>query len=787
MTTGSGNRPIGKRDSGHCSDGAIDPVSPAPLDPDVLRLRGNDYLVAALTGLAALGVYLSMLAPTVTGEDSGELIAAAYTLGIAHPPGYPLWCLLGKLFTLIVPFGPVAWRVGVMSAFWGAATASLICLIVIKFTRNRLAALSSGLALAFSKELWEQSVVAEVYSLNAFLIALCILLLVGWQDVRRKSLLYVFAVVYALGLCNHHTMHFLGPVFVLFIMAVHRRPWRHWKTYLSMLGVAACVWLLVHLYLPIRSMANPRMDWGNPETWDNFWYVVLRHQYGLGFTANPHSLARLRDQFGAFFGMYAGQFTVWFAVVPLLGACLLWRMDRRRFGLIAGTFLYVVVGFILILNFDSDRRSVWVNGTFFIPAYLLAAILMGVAIAWIASLGRGRFPFAAAGLVLAVTVPTVPLWANYHANDKSNYYVAYDYAMNAFETLDENAIYFPEGDHRDFPLAYLQTVDGVRPDVTIGRRYGRPDEDLYAAMPNRLRSTFSPWPSEGESRTIEDWIAANTDRPVYLTRKRPIQGVPGARAVAVGLVFKVTVAGTTGPKSPPSNRDYWSEYAWHTLDDVGTHEDLAAENILSDVHLFRGQYLFGKGRNEEGLDELAAAADIARDRKDLINEIGLVCSQHRLYGPSRDYFLKALEYDPDYRISLWNLARAYWLLDDFDGARKSYERVLKNDQATYGANDPRIAPCLNNLGGALLGLGRFDDARACFEYALGLDETATGTDSPNAVRDLYNLGLALKALGDSQGEVLHQQVIDVYTQRLGQDHPTTVSARQGVFMESMAN
>ena len=69
-------------------------ASPPPSGP-VNAFTGSDYALATLGALLALAVYLKTLALTVTGEDSGELIAAAATLGIPHPTGYPLWCLLG--------------------------------------------------------------------------------------------------------------------------------------------------------------------------------------------------------------------------------------------------------------------------------------------------------------------------------------------------------------------------------------------------------------------------------------------------------------------------------------------------------------------------------------------------------------------------------------------------------------------------------------------------------------------------------------------------------------------
>ena len=121
------------------------PADDSPPPPDSTNaFTGSDYALATLGALLALAVYLKTLALTVTGEDSGELIAAAATLGIPHPTGYPLWCLLGFAFTKIIPFGSVALRVNCMSAFFGAATVFLVILIVIRLTRSHLAGLGGA-------------------------------------------------------------------------------------------------------------------------------------------------------------------------------------------------------------------------------------------------------------------------------------------------------------------------------------------------------------------------------------------------------------------------------------------------------------------------------------------------------------------------------------------------------------------------------------------------------------------------------------------------------------------
>ena len=130
-----------------------------PSIPSMAFVR-RDYLAAGVAALLALALYIKTLAPSITGDDSGEFVTAAYTLGITHPPGYPLYCMLGKLFTGLVPFGSIASRVAFMSSFFGAATCFVVALIVIKLTASRLAAVASALALAVSLEFWKWNVVA---------------------------------------------------------------------------------------------------------------------------------------------------------------------------------------------------------------------------------------------------------------------------------------------------------------------------------------------------------------------------------------------------------------------------------------------------------------------------------------------------------------------------------------------------------------------------------------------------------------------------------------------------
>ena len=128
-------------------------------------------------------VYLLTLAPTVTwahdGADGGDVITAAYTLGVPHPPGYPTYCLLGWLFAHL-PLRDVAWRLNLMSAVGAALAALGLCAAVLEWRREGqgvgndgvVAGLGAAWGLAFVPVFWSQALIAEVYAVNAACVAL---------------------------------------------------------------------------------------------------------------------------------------------------------------------------------------------------------------------------------------------------------------------------------------------------------------------------------------------------------------------------------------------------------------------------------------------------------------------------------------------------------------------------------------------------------------------------------------------------------------------------------------
>lgn len=311
-----------------------------------------DRLTAWIAGLVSFAVYVFTLAPNVTLEDSGEFIAAAVHLGVPHPPGYPTWTIFSYLVSNLFPFGNVAWRVNLVSAICGAAAIGYFALLMVHSLRWILTSIqnvSESLAkkiavmgalvgsgvLAFSDVMWSQSVIAEVYTLNAFFLSLTLLCFYRWVlNPKQENWLVAAALVLALGMTNHHTLLFIFPAFfigvwfvrrdffLLFLVAILLTStsvlayfcWLSadeqliqvgkrvgtiaviasavavilcrmleqfhfsWK-FVGKIFIATWLGLSVYAYMPFASKTNPPMNWGYASERQGFYHAINRGQY----------------------------------------------------------------------------------------------------------------------------------------------------------------------------------------------------------------------------------------------------------------------------------------------------------------------------------------------------------------------------------------------------------------------------------------------------------------------------------------------------------------------------
>jgi hypothetical protein len=666
-----------------------------PVDEESL-LKRNDYYWAALTAVLAFVVLLLTTAPDLTGEDSGELITAAYTLGVAHPPGYPLWCILGKIFTIVVPVGTIAFRLNFMSVFFAAATIFSLFLVIRKHTRNRIIAASVSLLFGFSFESWSQSNIAEVYTLNSFFIAVCLFLLQRWEEKRSNRILYILALMCGLGCTNHHTM---APLSLLFAFYIFFKARRQSPLSFNVIGTAFLIFLLtlsIYLYLPIRSRVNPYMNWGQPNSIKKSFQHVMRSQYKIPsdvVDVGPE-YQRTWKRFGKQISVYASAFVKQFSWglfwLPILGLGIHFRQKRFEFYLLLSIFLLTSMGFILFSNFMPDAEGINSNDFLFIPSYMVAALWMGTAMHWLWEVGQKKIKWRLFPALAAITVMLLPipnLLGNFHTNDKSNYYYSIDFGHALIHTMDEGAIIFPQGDHKIFPLLYLQGVLGMRPDVTIANKYGQIEKHLYPDLINQVKKDGGNVDRIPRAVIERHIILNNPNRPIYFTNHRNINDMPEYKLIPEGLLYRVIRKSDLPGYQKKVSTEYWGKYKFRNFSSPGLSREYTARLIMIEYHIMRAQSFFEENKPKVAFRHLDTVKKLAGDCHKMLNNTGNILARRGFFKQALEFFEISLAITPDNVITINNTAKLYFLLKDYNNCIKYLHRTLEIDPNNSEANE----------------------------------------------------------------------------------------------------
>jgi hypothetical protein len=341
-----------------------------------------------------LVVYLLTLAPDLTwahnGADGGDLVTAAYTLGVPHPPGYPTYTLLAWLITH-VPLGSVGWRVNLLSALSAAATAALIYWTVVqlalrpaqktrtdepdkhqagaKLEGDRLAivaGLGAAWSYAFAPLVWSQALIAEVYALAGLWTALIVgLATLFFRQHEGAGLALTFGIACSLGLGVHLTLIFLTPV-VIWALWQTGRSARRWTLVGFLIG------LLVWLYLPLRA-GRSGVTWGQPTTVEGFWWLVSGALYRHYIFALPASA--LGERLVAWAQVWWGGLGLIGVGLAALGA--FWLGERQRNWLVASGLSFAAFN-LYALGYNTTDSVVYL-----VPAYVIGNVWLGVGLCYL--------------------------------------------------------------------------------------------------------------------------------------------------------------------------------------------------------------------------------------------------------------------------------------------------------------------------------------------------------------------------------------------------------------------
>ena len=524
--------------------------------------------------LPALFLYWQTSYPSVAYIDSGELAVVNWTLGIAHPTGYPLYTLIGRLFALL-PFELIATQI-LLGMLCTTAAVLIISLIshdlrcgntdpgdnsvgvrrAVPILSQSLLWIFLGLLLVASPLLWAQGVTNEVYSLH--LVFLSLLLLLILQPYSDRNLI-LGGYLMGLSFGNHLSTILIIPTVIAYLIVNRRAIFRAPKI-VARATAAGLFAASVYFFLPIRSSLDPIFNWGQPSTWENF----VRHVSGWQYQAwmFSRSFAELGRQLLTFAQILYAQFPLPFWLVIVAG--LYYGIATRR-TLSIYLLLLLLCNLIYSLNFSIPDID-----NYLLPSVIVLFLFGVIGTSHLADLKPSLRYLAPVCIALFVVWSVAVNWGTYNESQNTS---ALDGVHNYYKSVEKNALILCADWDFVSPWLYSHFYLKERPDVTIVdpelmRRSWYPnwirhaDKELYdyvnpeidAFLPHVRRferkEDYDHNAIEATYRAILLKLATHSQRPAYygipdagISYQLAMSGI--AESYVSGQLFRIVRKGTT--------------------------------------------------------------------------------------------------------------------------------------------------------------------------------------------------------------------------------------------------
>ena len=544
--------------------------------PRIIRRRDYASLSDALLFLISLALYIHTLAPTILPADSGEFQLVSYVLGIAHPPGYPLYTMLAKLATL-VPFGDVAYRVNLFAAFTSSLALVALSWAARRATGSTLCGWVAAAVLGVTPTFWAQSTTANIRSLTVLFTVLQLGTLIAYAQSRDLRYLMSFAIAFGLGITHHGSTALHGLAYAAFLLCsdaeLLRKPRLLWKP-----AVAFLLCFLVLLYLPLRSWMGAPFDAQPIRTLSGF----LDHVLARGFRGDMFYFvgsSLLSSRLAVLWNTLAFEFGPLLLVLAAWGAAHMLLRNRRLLLLCGGLWL------INALTAIAYRAPQTVE--YSLPAHVALAFICGYG-AWSLGALLPRRWLSSLTMVAILALPLCLGCRHYSSfaqlsQDRS----ARQYAEDLLLQAPQGACILSNW-HYATPLWYLQYVEQKRPDVQVLYVYPEGATPMSEIWLRRIAESASEHPTLVTNYFQEYANAPYQFRPftrAWLVQQGPAFQVPQS-AVPLDALFDgrirfvgfETEADSLSPSESVAVRLYWQpalvldrDYSFfvHLVDETG--------------------------------------------------------------------------------------------------------------------------------------------------------------------------------------------------------------------------
>jgi len=667
-------------------------------DPGLNASRRASTLIALAAGVISLLLYLATAAPGLYFGDSGELIAAAHSHGVAHPPGYPLYTGIGRLL-LTLPGAAPARVMNLLSAFFAALTCAGVAWLVHRWSGSPRAAAAAALGLMGCATFWSVSTVAEVYTLHLALVILLLACATWLGELAPSSAAFSRALIFGsaiLGLGLSHRPTILLALPAAWILArpgfsgsgrpaggARRGSPGGWGRALALLLVPL-IPALFYLGMMLRSRAAPLSNWGRPDDLSRLFSHLSTRIYGT-YVLGPSGWLRAEAWLEAgrliWFGFayVAAPLALLGLVVGLFGRSIPPGARRGAQAVLRLALPAVLFG----LSYATEDVEV-----LFLPLLLAVALACGLGIAVVERMGpRGS---SLAALLLALALSLSPLIANLPHQNLRHARAAEWYADDMLSTLPPRSVLFVNGDDA-FVLAYRIQVLGERPDLTVYDREGSifGDELNENGSKQRSRESALDYRIRREQEFAVAELRRPDSRPVFFMTWPGYELPEELRFEPEGLFYRLRRADERRADGAAA----WSAYHEEEVRREALRFDRPfGLSVAAFYPLMRGERALFDGREHAARIAFEEASSLARYSESIHNYLGTIYGRRGDYPAAVREFREALRIKP-VSIRAWNnLAFAHRLSGEPDAAEQAWRESLKLAQ-----NQPAVAEQLRKL------------------------------------------------------------------------------------------
>ncbi len=610
--------------------------------------------------------FLLHVAPTVYFGDCGEILSAVYTGGVPHPTGFPLYVLLA---TLVAKTGLPTLGVNALAALAATACGFLFMEVYREFRKTYFpAALSTPLYLAgllvflSSSTLLLHSSAARTYTLNLLCVLTALYFALKNQGFSTRQACGM-GFLLGLGLDSHFLFWTVLPACGLGFWNRRKEILSKWPWTLCGLILA----LSLYLWIPLRSHLHPTVNWEHSDDFYGLWDYLTQKDYRFKFFARDFT--GTLSYFQSLVGWIGKDRPFPFLALSLLGMAFSFSKNPRW----AGIILSVVASNVLILFFYGNETDLRIGYRSFLPLHTALALWAPLGLEWLFFKWKSPSPrtqktalWLSAGLCLALGLVFQSQWRNLGQAT-----LCYDFAVNYLKPIPRGASVEVQGDDELFPIAYVERVRGLRPDIHVIDW----DGDLFPEALRRLKENPSLRRSDVEK---EDFNEAGGQ--LYLSYD------PGffssMRVEPYGFCYRLT-AMDSGKSFFQCPDPYSISRMRHSGMDL---PDSEAEETAAEYPLMEGAYLLSKGEDPQAFEKLEEADEMGAHSIHTLNNLAQLYSASGHWEQAEADLNKAILLQPHLFKAYLNLGILYGKEGRYRDALSCFQTALKLQPGNPAAN-----------------------------------------------------------------------------------------------------